>query len=103
MRCCTAMPPPSALMRSILGSEIVSQWSKNQCSPSRGTSRFTFSKIPRNRLIDSCLRHFRDDAFPTHIKDVAVRLHGANHFVGMLIACPVALELQQYLQGGYRH
>ena len=28
-------------------------WSKNQCSPSRGTSRLTFSKMPRNRLIDS--------------------------------------------------
>src|SRR2546425_6417072 len=28
--CCTAMPPPSAAMRSIDRSEIVSAWSKNQ-------------------------------------------------------------------------
>ena len=33
MRCCTAMPPPSAAMRSIDRSEMVSAWSKNQCRP----------------------------------------------------------------------
>ena len=53
MRCWTAMPPPSAAIRSMLRSEIVSAWSKNQCRPSNGTSRLTFSKTSSTRAIVS--------------------------------------------------
>jgi hypothetical protein len=52
MRCCTATPPPSAAMRS-MRSEMVSAWSKNQFSPSSGTSRLTFSNTSSARLMVS--------------------------------------------------
>jgi hypothetical protein len=53
MRCCTATPPPSAAMRSIERSEIVSAWSKNQLRPLSGMSWSTFSKTSRAREIVS--------------------------------------------------
>ena len=53
MRCWMAMPPPSALTRSMFRGEIVSAWSKNQRRPANGTSRFTLSKTSSAREIVS--------------------------------------------------
>src|SRR5262245_2900585 len=58
MRCCTAIPPPSARTRSRLRSVTVSAWSKNQRKPLNGTSRLTASKTSRNHP-----RRFRPPAF----------------------------------------
>ncbi len=51
MRLWMAIPPPSALVRSILRSSIVSAWSKIQANPSNGMSRLTFSNTSKKRLI----------------------------------------------------
>jgi hypothetical protein len=50
---CTAMPPPSARTRFKFRSVIVSAWSKNQRSPSKGMSRLTASNTSRKRPIGS--------------------------------------------------
>jgi hypothetical protein len=51
------------------------------------------------RLVSSSV----DLVFWTRTEHAAVRFHGADHLVAVLVACPIALELQQHLQGGYRH
>jgi hypothetical protein len=47
------MPPPSAAMRSIDRSEIVSAWSMNQCRSPIGMSWFTRSNTSSALLIVS--------------------------------------------------
>ena len=53
MRSWMAMPPPSALTRSMLRGLMVSAWSKNQGRPLKGTSRLTLSKTSSIREMDS--------------------------------------------------